>query len=77
MNYVQVLSYKKRAKKNPKIKFIWDSVVDEIQGDKGVGNLVIKNVKNGSTSDLKVDGIFHLHRTQPQYGNVCQPVRAG
>ena len=48
----------KRANKNPKIKFIWDSVVDEIQGDKGVGNLVIKNVKNGSTSDLKVDGIF-------------------
>ena len=48
----------KRAKNNPKIKFIWDSVVDEIQGGDGVDNLVVKNVKDGSTSDLKVDGIF-------------------
>ena len=48
----------KRAKNNSKIKFIWDSVVDEIQGGDGVDNLVVKNVKDGSTSDLKVDGIF-------------------
>ena len=48
----------KRALNNPKIKFIWDSVVEEIQGDKGVDQLRIKNVKDGSTSNLNVDGIF-------------------
>ena len=48
----------KRAKKNPKIKFVWDSVVEEIQGGEGVEELVLKNVKDGSHSNLEVDGIF-------------------
>ena len=47
-----------RAKKNPKIKFIWDSVVEEIKGDKGVDRVTIKNVKRGEVSDLSTDGIF-------------------
>lgn len=48
----------KRAKTNPKIKFVWNSVVEEIRGDQGVNNLLLKNVKDGGQSELPVDGIF-------------------
>ncbi len=47
-----------RAFKNPKIEFIWDSVVEEILGTDCVKSLVIKNVKTGEISNLETDGIF-------------------
>lgn len=43
---------------NPKIKFIWDSVVEEAKGDEILEGLVLKNVKTGELSDLRVDGCF-------------------
>jgi thioredoxin reductase (NADPH) len=43
---------------NPKIKIIYDSVVEEAKGDEILEGLVIKNVKTGEVSDLKVDGCF-------------------
>ena len=48
----------KRARNNPKIKYIWNTVVKEIQGEKGVEKLLLENVKDGSTSEFPVDGIF-------------------
>ena len=48
----------KRAMNNPKIKYIWNSVVKEIQGDSGVEKLLLENVKDGSTSEFPADGIF-------------------
>lgn len=48
----------KRAKSNPKIKFVWNSVVEEIRGDQGVSSLLIKNVQDGGQSELPVNGIF-------------------
>ncbi|HEY59074.1 MAG TPA: thioredoxin-disulfide reductase [Anaerolineae bacterium] len=48
----------KRAKKNSKINFIWDSVVEEIHGSEAVGTLLIKNVKNEKVSELPIDGVF-------------------
>jgi len=50
-----------RAQKNPKISFIWDSVVEEIYGDPkegGVKGVRLKNVKTGKSQDFKCDGIF-------------------
>ena len=50
-----------RAEKNPKISFIWNSVVDEVYGDAKVGGVTgvrLKNVLNGSTEDFKTDGVF-------------------
>jgi len=50
-----------RAEKNPKISFIWNSVVDEVYGDGkagGVTGVRLKNVLNGSTEDFKTDGVF-------------------
>lgn len=48
----------KRAKENPKISFLWDTVVEEIKGKDAVTALQLKNVKTGETSNLAVDGIF-------------------
>jgi len=49
-----------RAFSNPKIQFIWDSVVDHVVGTKetGVTGLKLKNVKTLEASELKVDGLF-------------------
>ncbi|MDH4029081.1 MAG: thioredoxin-disulfide reductase [Nitrospirota bacterium] len=48
-----------RALANPKIKFIWDSVPEKIEGDdSGVTAVNIKNLKTGERSVLAVHGIF-------------------
>ena len=50
-----------RAVKNPKISFIWDSVVDKVYGDHkagGVTGVRLRNVKTGETQDFKTDGLF-------------------
>ncbi|MDD2230180.1 MAG: thioredoxin-disulfide reductase [Candidatus Cloacimonetes bacterium] len=47
-----------RAFKNPKMEFIWDSVVQEIQGEGKVRELEIFNRKTNQISHLPVDGIF-------------------
>ncbi len=43
---------------NPKISFVWDSVVEEIAGEKVVGKVIIKNVKTNKLSEIKTDGVF-------------------
>jgi len=50
-----------RAEKNPKIFFVWDTIVDEVYGDPkagGVTGVRFKNVKTGMTEDFRSDGIF-------------------
>ncbi len=47
-----------KAMKNPKIKFIWNSAIDEIMGDKEVTGIRIRNVNDESVQDLKVQGVF-------------------
>ena len=49
-----------RARKNPKISFIWDSVIDEIYGEQksGVSGVKLKNLKTNATTDFKCDGVF-------------------
>jgi thioredoxin reductase (NADPH) len=49
-----------RALKNPRIQFVLDTVVEEVVGSKetGVTGLKLRNVKNRSLSELKVDGLF-------------------
>lgn len=46
------------AMSNPKIVPVWNSVVERIEGDGIVENLVLKNVKTGELSNLKVAGVF-------------------
>jgi thioredoxin reductase (NADPH) len=47
-----------RAKNNPKIEFVLDTVVDDVMGDEIVSGIKLKNVKTGEISELKVDGVF-------------------
>jgi thioredoxin reductase (NADPH) len=48
----------KRAMAQPKIKFVWDSVVEEIVGGEVVKALKLRNVKTKKTSNLEVAGVF-------------------
>jgi thioredoxin reductase (NADPH) len=47
-----------RALANPKIKFAWDSVVEEVLGTDRVTGLRLRNVKTGADSVLPVTGMF-------------------
>ena len=50
-----------RGLKNPKIGFIWDSVVEEIHGEpkaSGVTGVTLRNVKTDARAELKTDGVF-------------------
>ena len=50
-----------RARKNPKIDFIWDSVVEDIYGDSkngGATGVRLKNLKTGTTTDVGTGGVF-------------------
>jgi thioredoxin reductase (NADPH) len=50
-----------RAEKNPKITFVWDTVVDEVYGDPkggGVTGVRFINVKTGKAEDFRTDGLF-------------------
>jgi len=47
-----------RAFANPKIRFLWDSVVTEVLGDTKVSGLQVRNTKTGEVSTLEVSGLF-------------------
>ncbi|MEZ5995278.1 MAG: thioredoxin-disulfide reductase [Hyphomonadaceae bacterium] len=50
-----------RLLNHPKIATIWDSAVEEIVGadqPPGVTGVVIKNVKTGAKSEVRIDGVF-------------------
>ncbi len=47
-----------RAFKNPKIEFIWDTVVERVLGEDEVTGLRLKNVKTGDVHDFPVDAVF-------------------
>jgi thioredoxin reductase (NADPH) len=48
----------KEALANPKISFVWDSVVERVLGDARVQGVRVKNLKTGDESDIQVDGLF-------------------
>jgi thioredoxin reductase (NADPH) len=50
--------YQEKAMANPKIKFLWDSVVQEIKGDDVVRAVAVKNVKTGEIKEFPTDGAF-------------------
>jgi thioredoxin reductase (NADPH) len=53
-----VHAIQERAFKNPKIEFIWDTVVQEVNGDKQVESLTLFNKKNNEVTQLPVHGLF-------------------
>ena len=58
-----------RAFKNDKIKFIWDTVVDEIQGEEQkVTGALLRNIKTNESETFPIDGVFifvgHIPNTE-------------
>jgi thioredoxin reductase (NADPH) len=47
----------KKLKKS-KVKIIWNSIVDKIEGDKLVKKIIIKDVNTNKTKELAIDGVF-------------------
>ena len=47
-----------RARKNPTITFITDTVVEEVLGERSVEGIRIKNLKSGEMSELALEGFF-------------------
>ena len=56
-----------RAMKNPKITFIWDSVIEEIFDPalNKVTGVLLKNLKTGAKTERPVDGLFVAIGHQP------------
>ena len=50
--------YQERVFANPKIKLLWNSVVQEIKGDSVVQSVLVKNLKTGEMGELETEGVF-------------------
>lgn len=50
--------YQERTLNHPKIKFLWNSVVQEIKGDSVVRSVVVKNIKSGEVKEVETEGAF-------------------
>lgn len=49
-----------RAFNNPKIEFIWDTVVTDIKSDAGgVTGIMVENLKTGEKQERQTDGLFY------------------
>jgi len=57
-----------RAFANPRVEFLWDTVVESITGDKLVRGIRLRNVKTGKGSSLEVSGIFVAVGLRPNTG---------
>ncbi len=47
-----------RAFSNTRIKFVWDTAIEEILGKERVSGVRLKNLKTGAVSDMPIDGVF-------------------
>lgn len=47
-----------RARNNPKINFIWDTVVTAVNGTTRVEGVMLKNIKSGEEMEFATDGVF-------------------
>lgn len=63
-----------RAFKNPKVDFIWDTIVTEIKGDEKVDSVLLHNKKTEEDSKFSTDGVFifigHLPNNDLYQGQV-------
>ncbi|MDD2555850.1 MAG: thioredoxin-disulfide reductase [Syntrophaceticus sp.] len=55
-----------KAFANPKIKWVWNSVLEEIKGDGIVESVVLKNIKTGELSEMETNGVFFFVGTVPK-----------
>ena len=56
----------KAAMRNPKIRFVWDSVPLQILGSDSVSGIRVRNVKTDAVSDIPVSAVFAAVGVVPQ-----------
>jgi len=64
----------------PKLRFIWDTVVDEVTGEVKVSGLRLRNVKTGETTNLQVAGVFVAIGLEPnsqRFANIVEMDKTG
>jgi len=65
-------SIQEKAMENPKIEFMWDSVVKELSGEELLDTMIVENVKTGERREVKADagdgmfGVFVFIGFKPQ-----------
>ena len=65
-------SIQEKAFANPKMEFMWDSVIEELKGDDILTSMVVKNVKTGEVKEIQADpedgtfGVFVFIGYDPQ-----------
>lgn len=59
-----------KAFRNPKLQFVWESVLTEICGDGCVSSVKYKNIASGAVKELKTDGVFIYVGSVPSTGFV-------
>lgn len=47
-----------RAKEHPKVRFLWNTVVDEVLGDDEIRTLSVRDVVTGDEREVEVGGLF-------------------
>jgi len=57
--------FEERARAEPKIEFIWDTVVTQIEGDTVVRQISLKDTRNDRISALELAGVFVAIGSQP------------
>lgn len=62
----------KRVTDNPKIEVLWNTVTDEILGEHAVDGARVKNVLDGTTRDLAIEGFFVAIGHEPN-SKIFQP----
>ncbi|MGB5924747.1 MAG: thioredoxin-disulfide reductase [Dehalococcoidia bacterium] len=57
--------FEERATTEPKVEFIWDTVVTRIEGDGVVKQLTLKNTESDKISILELEGVFVAIGSKP------------
>ncbi len=57
-----------KAFENPKIEFLWNSVVSDIIGDKKIASIVVRDIYNGKEQKIQAGGLFVAIGHDPNTG---------
>ncbi len=47
-----------KASADPKISFVWNTVIEEVLGEDKVNGLKVKNIQTNEVSEMRTDGLF-------------------
>jgi thioredoxin reductase (NADPH) len=57
-----------RALNHPKIEMLWNSVIEEVKGQKTVEKIILKNLVSGDVAEREAGGVFFAIGHQPNTG---------